>query len=248
MWPARSSPTMRSRLKRSNLVKRDRHVTAATDSASCEAGIGGVAGRLVGSSTIKKQNNGKASRRTSWGQRAAWRHHDIMAHSKSMASWQEPTSNAAPPTLLFEGNSRHFAHPMATKMLGASPLPTIRRSVLPTKPRVTWPYATVTSPHLEEVHHLGVKLRALRQRVEDEVMDASNAVAVEEVSASGVEEQVAVPPEKPRSRSCHLEPHNTTRTRTRTARQCFGHMITVANLCRQNSNTCLPVSMILVYA
>ena len=35
MCPARSSPTMRSKLRRSNLVKRDKHVTAATDSASC---------------------------------------------------------------------------------------------------------------------------------------------------------------------------------------------------------------------
>lgn len=35
MCPARSSPTMRSRLSRSNLVKSERHVTAVTLSASC---------------------------------------------------------------------------------------------------------------------------------------------------------------------------------------------------------------------
>lgn len=36
MCSARSSPTMRSRLRRSNRVKSDRQVTAATDSASCD--------------------------------------------------------------------------------------------------------------------------------------------------------------------------------------------------------------------
>lgn len=62
-----------------------------------------------------------------------------------------------------------------------------------------------TPLHLEEVDHLGVELRAFRQRVEDEVVNASDAVAVEEVRASRVEEEVAVPPEKPRSRSSHLQ-------------------------------------------
>lgn len=58
--------------------------------------------------------------------------------------------------------------------------------------------------HLEQVHHLGVELRALRQGVEDEVVYAADAVSVEEVRPAGVEEQVAVPPEKPCSRSGHL--------------------------------------------
>lgn len=35
MWLERSSPTILSKRRRSNRVKRDRHVTAVTDSASC---------------------------------------------------------------------------------------------------------------------------------------------------------------------------------------------------------------------
>lgn len=66
-----------------------------------------------------------------------------------------------------------------------------------TPKKVTWPY-------LEEVDHLGVELGAFRQRVEDEVVDAPDAVAVEEVRAPRVQEQVAVPPEEPRSRPSHL--------------------------------------------
>lgn len=59
--------------------------------------------------------------------------------------------------------------------------------------------------YLEEVDHLWVELRAFWQRVEDQVMDASDAVPVEKVGASRVEEKLAVAPEEPRSRPSHLE-------------------------------------------
>lgn len=63
---------------------------------------------------------------------------------------------------------------------------------------------------LQQVDHLGVELGALGQGVEDEMVDAADTVAVEKVSAPGVQEQVAVATEKPRSGSSHLKKKNDT--------------------------------------
>lgn len=40
---------------------------------------------------------------------------------------------------------------------------------------------------LEQVDHLGVEVRVLRERVEDKMLDAANLVPVEEVEPSGVD-------------------------------------------------------------
>lgn len=82
------------------------------------------------------------------------------------------------------------------------PPPTPRKKkVTKTKKQHRYEYTT----DLEQVNHLRVKLGALGQRVEDQVVDASDAVAVEEVGAPRVKEQVAVPSEKTGSRSSHLK-------------------------------------------
>lgn len=57
---------------------------------------------------------------------------------------------------------------------------------------------------LKQVHHLWIELRILGQRIEDQVVDSPDAVAVEKVGSACVEEQIAVSSKKTRTGSSDL--------------------------------------------